>query len=113
MLAPKNALKLNSLVVISISIISYLITTSITALIPLVFGVLLIILYYLFDKNNKLIAHIAILLILLLLVGLNKPLTGAIDRADSYAILRVSLMFFTTVYTLICFIKSFIDARKK
>ena len=76
------------------------------------FGLFLIILHFLYDKNNKLIAHIALLLILLLLAGLYKPMTGAIDRGDSFAILRVATMMLTTLYVFICFIKSFIDARK-
>tara|TARA_Y100001970_G_C14201853_1_gene841576 strand:- start:37 stop:378 length:342 start_codon:yes stop_codon:yes gene_type:complete len=112
MLLPKSALKLNGLVVIVISLISYFFSTSITALIPSFFGLFLIILHFLYDKNNKLIAHIAVLLILLLLAGLYKPMTGAIDRGDSFAILRVAIMMFTTLYVFICFIKSFIDARK-
>ena len=66
MLLPKSV-KLNGLVVIVISLISYYFSTSITALIPSFFGLFLIILH-LYDKNNKLIAHIAVLLILLLLL---------------------------------------------
>ena len=112
MLLPKSALKLNGLVVILVSLISYYYSTSITALIPSFLGLLLIILHFLYDKNNKLIAHIAVLLILLLLVGLYKPMAGAIERGDSFAILRVALMMLTTLYVFICFIKSFIDARK-
>ena len=106
MLLPKSALKLFGLVVIVISLISYYFSTSITALIS--FGLFLIILHFLYDKNNKLIAHIAVLLILLLLAGLYKPMTGAIDRGDSFAILRVATMMLTTLYVFICFIKSFI-----
>tara|TARA_A100001011_G_C13926319_1_gene681320 strand:- start:92 stop:433 length:342 start_codon:yes stop_codon:yes gene_type:complete len=112
MLLPKSALKLNGLVVIVISLISYFFSTSITALIPSFFGLLLIILHFLYDKNNKLIAHIAVLLILLLLAGLYKPMTGAIDRSDPFAIIRVAAMMLTTLYVFICFIKSFIEARK-
>ena len=113
MLLPKEALRFNALTVIIISLISYFYSSSITALIPMFFGLMLFLLYYLYDKNNKLIAHIAVLLILLLLVGFQKPLSGAIDRSDLFAILRVTLMILATTYTLVCLIKSFIEARKK
>ena len=52
MLLPKSALKLNGLVVILVSLISFYSSTSITALIPSFFGLFLIILHFLYDKNN-------------------------------------------------------------
>tara|TARA_Y100001970_G_C13858952_1_gene663106 strand:+ start:86 stop:427 length:342 start_codon:yes stop_codon:yes gene_type:complete len=113
MINPKNALRFNSLIVVIIGLISYFNSSSPTALIPVGFGVILFILFMLYDKSNKLIAHIALLFIVLLLAGLYMALMGAIERTDSFAILRVSLMMVTTSYALVCFIKSFIDARRK
>ena len=112
MINPKSALRFNSLIVVLIGLISYSNSSSATALIPVGFGLILFILFMLYDKNNKLIAHIAVLLILLLLVGLYKPFAGAIERGDSIAMFRVGIMKLATIYTLICFVKSFIDARK-
>ena len=63
-------------------------------------------------NENKVIAHIAVLLTLLILGGLIIPLTGAMDRADNMAIIRVGVMITTTIIAMVFFVKSFIDARK-
>ena len=48
----------------------------------------------------------------LALIGLVKPLTGAMDRSDVYAMLRIGLMQLVSLYSIVCFIVSFIEARK-
>ena len=111
-LEPKLILKYNSSILIIISLISYYFSTSVTALIPFFFGCILSIVYFLYDKNNKLFAHIALLVILLLLFGLWKPFSSAFDRHDNFAILRVGTMILFNLYTVICFVNSFIKARK-
>ena len=88
-------------------------TPSMTALIPAIIGVILLALNKGVKNENKVIAHIAVVLTLLILFGLIKPLTGAMDRGDTAAIARVSLMLLSTILALIYFVKSFIDARKK
>lgn len=88
------------------------INPSYTAFIPVVGGIILIFLYPGTKRENKLIAHITVTLTLFLLLGLIKPLTGAIGRSDSEAIFRVAVMMFTNILAIISFIKSFIDARK-
>ena len=85
---------------------------SMTALIPVVFGVLLLLMNSGIKSENKLIAHIAVTLTLVILFGLAMPLLGAIGRSDTYAILRVSVMVITTVVSMVFFVKSFIEARK-
>ena len=85
---------------------------SMTALIPVIFGVLLLLMNSGIKSENKLIAHIAVTLTLVMLFGLAMPLLGAIERSDVYAILRVSIMILTTVVSMIFFVKSFIEARK-
>jgi hypothetical protein len=87
-------------------------TASKTPLIPVVFGVLLLALYPGVKKENKIAAHIAVLLTLLILGGLVKPLLGALDRNNGLAIMRVVVMMVSTVVALIFFIKSFIDVRR-
>ena len=109
---PKVALKYNIIVLSVISLLSYYFSNSVTALIPFFFAVILAIIFLLYEKNNKLFAHIALLVILLLLFGLWKPLSSAFDRSDSFAIIRVSCMILFNLYTLFCFINSFIQARK-
>lgn len=82
-----------------------------TALIPVGIGVVLLALYPGVKKENKIIAHIAVLLTLLILGGLVKPLLGALDR-NGVALMRVVVMMVSTVVALVLFIKSFIDVRR-
>ena len=63
-------------------------------------------------KDNKIIAHIAVLLTFVILLGLIMPLLGAVQRSDLGALLRVSTMLITTVFAMIGFIQSFKKARK-
>lgn len=103
----------NTVSLIALSLFGYFIseTPSVTALIPFFFGVLLIALTPSLKKEKKIASHIVVVLTVLVLIGLIKPLTGAIDRSDSGAILRVAIMILTSVLALISFIKSFIAAR--
>lgn len=88
-------------------------TPSYTALIPTIVGIVLLLCNPGVKKENKVVAHIAVLLTLLILFGLIKPLLGALDRADNAAVARVAVMVLSTVVALVYFVKSFIDARKK
>ena len=85
---------------------------SMTAFIPVVIGGILLACSSGIRKENKVIAHVAVLLTLLILFGLIKPLTGAIGREDTMAVLRVGIMMITTVVAIVYFVKSFIDARR-
>jgi hypothetical protein len=106
---------INAICLVGLSLWGYLSSESPseTALIPTGVGAALLIMYPWVKKENKVVAHIAVLLTLLILGGLVKPLTGAISRADNMAILRISIMAGTTILALAMFVKSFIDARKK
>ena len=86
---------------------------SATALIPTFIGVVLLLLNKGVKNENKMIAHIAVLLTLLMSIGLIKPLTAAFGREDNAAILRVLFMLISKIFAFIFFIKSFIAARKK
>ena len=88
-------------------------TPSVTALIPAFIGVALLVMNYGVKKENKIIAHIAVLLTLVILFGLIKPLMGALGRGDGLAISRVLVMIISTVFAMVFFVKSFIDARKR
>lgn len=87
-------------------------TPSPTALIPVGIGLALLLMNGGVKKENKVIAHIAVLLTLLMVFGLAMPLKGALGRGDTMAAARVGIMLLTTIIALISFIKSFIDARK-
>ena len=85
---------------------------SITALIPVIFGVVLLLCYSGIKKQNKVIAHIAVLVTFICLLGLFMPLNGAIERGNDTAVVRVSVMIVSSLTALIFFIKSFIENRK-
>ena len=105
---------INALILIGFGLWAYLgsETPSKTALIPVVFGVILLSLYRGVKKENKIVAHIAVLLTLLILGGLVKPLTASIGRSDGLAIARVAVMMVSTIVAVVFYIKSFIDVRR-
>ncbi|CAI8426102.1 MAG: Uncharacterised protein [Flavobacterium sp. SCGC AAA160-P02] len=105
---------LNSISLIVMPLWGYLTSEnpSVTALIPAIVGVILLLCYTGVKKENKIIAHVAVLLTLIILFALIKPLSGAIDRADNLAIVRVLIMILTTIFALVKFVQSFIEARK-
>jgi len=83
-----------------------------TSFIPVVGGVILLLLNGGVKKENKVIAHIAVLLTLLLLIGLMKPLSAAFADDRTMAIVRVGIMMVSCIFAMLYFIKSFRDARK-
>ena len=87
-------------------------TPSVTALIPVFVGIILVAITPWFKKGNRAIAHIAVVFTLLILIGLIKPLMGVIHRDDNLGIARVLLMMTTSLVAMVIFVKSFIDARK-
>lgn len=87
-------------------------TPSPTALIPVIFGVIFALATPPFKKENKIVAHIVVLLTFLLIIALVMPFRGAIGRGDTMAMIRVGLMIATSIFAMVIFIKSFIDARK-
>tara|TARA_B100000287_G_C20666744_1_gene791963 strand:+ start:1370 stop:1750 length:381 start_codon:yes stop_codon:yes gene_type:complete len=88
-------------------------TPSVTTFIPLFFGVILLLCNNGIKKENKTIAHIAVLITLLAIIGLTKPLNAAIDEERFMSILRVGIMMATGIVAMATFIKSFIHNRKK
>jgi hypothetical protein len=106
---------LNAIVLITLGSWAYISSDhpSITALIPVFAGIILIGITPGFKKGNSALAHIAVLITFLILFGLIKPLTGAIGRSDALGTVRVSIMIVTSAIAMIFFIKSFIDARRE
>ena len=105
---------ISSVVLIVMSAWGYLSSDSpsLTALIPLFFGVVLLACYPGIKSENKIIAHVAVLLTLIVLVALFMPLKGAIGRDDSMAVVRIVIMISGTSLSMVAFVKSFIAARK-
>ncbi len=106
---------INAIILIALSSWGYFTseTPSMTALIPTFIGVVLLICTPGVKNENKVIAHVAVLLTFVVLVGLIKPLLGALEREDTAATIRVCIMILSTVIAMITFIRNFIDVRKK
>jgi len=111
---PYKASLVNAILLISMSGWGYIESDFIahTALIPFISGVILILINKGVKNENKVIAHIAVLLTLIILLGLIKPLIGSIEKQNSLAIFRVLIMILSSGWALKIFIKSFIDVRK-
>ncbi|MGY8946434.1 MAG: hypothetical protein ACKVJS_05205 [Flavobacteriales bacterium] len=103
---------LNAVCLIIIGLWGYLVVSSPTALIPVGFGAALALCIPGLKKENKVIAHIAVLLtfvILIALVGMRLP--KSIDQGG-LGLVRVLLMIITSALSMVYFIKSFIANRK-
>lgn len=103
---------LNSICLMVIGLWGYLEVTSPTALIPVYFGFVLFFCSFGLKKENKVIAHIAVLLtfiILIALVGMRLP--KSIEQGG-LGLVRVMLMIGTSALSMLYFIKSFIANRK-
>tara|TARA_B110000003_G_scaffold259357_1_gene279271 strand:- start:898 stop:1242 length:345 start_codon:yes stop_codon:yes gene_type:complete len=107
-----NANIINSICLIVIGLWGYLEVSSPTALIPVGFGAALILCTPGVKKENKVIAHIAVLLTLVILISLlGMRLPKSIDQGG-LGLVRVLLMIGTSILSMVCFIKSFIANRK-
>ena len=84
----------------------------ITALIPLFLGVILFLCNNGLKKENKVIAHIAVAVTLIALLGLFMPLKAAISEDRTLSVVRVVIMLFTGMLAMITFVRSFIANRK-
>ena len=102
----------NAILLITMGGWGYFESGSPTSLIPVVIGVLLVLLNKGIKTQNKVVAHIAVL-VTLLGFALVMPLMRAIEDGRTEATLRILIMLSSTVYAMIFFVKSFIDARRK
>ena len=103
---------INSSTLIIIGLWGYFESSSITALIPVVFGVILFLCSKGVKSQNKLIAHIAVLLTLIILLSLGGMRLPKSIESGGLGLLRVLSMIATSTLAMIFFVKSFIDARK-
>lgn len=87
-------------------------TPSVTALIPASIGIILLSLTPGIRKENKVAAHLVVVLTFVTLIALIKPLTGAMARHDSHATWRVLTMMLTSLLAIAMYIKNFRDVRK-
>ncbi|MDA0890074.1 MAG: hypothetical protein O3A52_02855 [Bacteroidetes bacterium] len=112
---------LNVLTLIAMSLWAYFayeptpdkMSPSVTTFIPLVFGVILLLCHNGVKKENKIIAHVAVLVTLLSVIGLTKPFMSALDEERFMSVFRVGAMILTGVLAMTIFIQSFIRNRRK
>lgn len=111
---PYLATAILSVILVAMSAWGYLgsETPSFTALIPAGFGVVLALCIPGVKKENKIAAHVAVVLVLVLILALFMPLKGAIGRGDTLAIVRVAVMLLAAIGTFVTYILSFVQARR-
>ena len=84
-----------------------------TALIPIIFGLILLACNKGVKNENKTIAHIAVLITLIALVAIYiKPFLSAIEEARYDGVIRCSIMMLTGILAMITFVRSFIANRR-
>ena len=113
MMKPHKISLIHAIALVALGSFGAMSSESMTAWIPTVFGVLLLACNRGVKNENKVLAHVAVLLTLLIVIGLVKPLQGALGREDMAAAARVATMLGLSVVTLATFVKSLMDARKK
>ncbi|MDB0025010.1 hypothetical protein N9D95_00510 [Flavobacteriales bacterium] len=113
MMKPHKISLIHAIALVALGSFGAMSSESMTAWIPTVFGVLLLACNRGVKNENKVLAHVAVLLTLLIVIGLVKPLQGALGREDMGAAARVATMLGLSVVALATFVKSFMDARKK
>lgn len=113
MMKPHKISLIHAIALVALGSFGAMSSESMTAWIPTVFGVLLLACNRGVKNENKVLAHVAVLLTLLIVIGLVKPLQGALGREDAAAAARVATMLGLSVVALATFVKSFMDARKK
>ena len=104
---------INSISLIAFGLWGYFEVTSPTALIPVGFGVVLLLCYNGVKTQNKVVAHIAVLLtlvILLALIGMRLPKS---IESGGLGLFRVLVMCATSLTAMVYFVRSFIEARRK
>ena len=103
---------INSIVLIALGIWGYLDTGSISALIPVGFGTVLIACSNGLKNQNKIVSHLCVLftmVILIALIGMRLPKSL---ESGGIGLLRVLVMISTSSLAMIYFVISFINARK-
>jgi hypothetical protein len=113
-LKPHQINLINAIVLAALGLWGYLASASPspTSLIPVGFGLVFGLATFSLRKENKVVAHIVVLLNIILTVALIVPLRGALNRDDLFAALRIGFMLAGCIAAMVVFIRSFIEARR-
>ncbi len=103
---------INSIVLIATGLWGYFATGSPTAFISVGFGVILLLCTSGVRKENKVIAHVAVLLTLIVLLALGGMRLPKAIAAGGLGIVRGILPVITGILAMVMFVRSFIAAKK-
>lgn len=110
---PYRANMINAIVLIVVGLLGYFSANMTpTALIPVGFGVVLLLATKGMVSENKAVAHVVVLLTLVIIIMLFFPLKRAIVGDNMMRIIRIGLMIGSSIFAFIVFIGSFRAARK-
>ena len=114
-MTPAKASLINAFSLILVGMWGYFAVLSPTALIPVVFGVIILISSIIWIKKpelTKIVAHIAILLTLIILAALvGMRLPKSLEMGGG-GLIRVIMMIATSLLAIGYFVKNFLDNRK-
>ena len=103
---------IHAFTLLGVGVIGYVVTKSNTAMIPVVFGVVLLVCNNGIRFEHKIMSHLAVVLTLLVTVALLKPFSAAMGDGDTWGMVRVGAMIVTGIIAMIAFVRSFIAAKK-
>lgn len=109
-----SASLINSAALVVIGLWDYVATQSLssTNMILVAAGIILLFLYNGIKREDKIVAHIAVVVTLLAVLSLIKPIIEAIEGGETMLLVRNLIILFTGMLALVYFVKSFIDARR-
>lgn len=102
----------NGVVLILLGLWGYFDVDSPTALIPVFFGIVLLLCHQGIKKENMKAAHIAVMFTLVILVALVAMRLPKSLETGGIGLYRVIIMIITSAVAMLQFIRSFINARK-
>ncbi|MEM9827112.1 MAG: hypothetical protein AAF958_11015 [Planctomycetota bacterium] len=108
-----SASLLNVVVLVAVGLWGFVTSGSGTSLIPVGFGLVIGAMNPGIRKKNKVIAHRAVGLTLLVLIALGMPLKSALADGRTDAVARVGLMMASSAIALVFFVRSFLAARQE
>lgn len=105
---------INSIALIIIGLWDYLATQTLasTNMIPVAGGLLLLFFYDGIKREDKVTAHIAVVVTLFVLLSLIIPFAETLKDGEAISTIRYLVMILTSLLAIVYFVKSFIDARR-
>jgi CDP-diglyceride synthetase len=103
---------INAVILVILGLWGYLVSSSFTAFIPIIAGIVLMILTPALRSDNTTVINVTIALTILIIIGLIKPLAGALNRHDDVAMIRVVVMILSSIFALYFLIRKYSRRRR-